>query len=71
MNVLDNRTTGKDNNNYQTTNKIYITTNRIKLDVYNLKNHNKFKFASDKTLRKQLRLSCIRRDMEPILNEIG
>ena len=59
MIVVDDRTTRKNNNKYQTTNIIYD------------QNSNEIKLASDKTSKKQFNLYVIRKDMGPVLSAIG
>ena len=76
MNFVDNRTTRKDNNKYQTTNinNKHQTTNnkqRPKLGVFNGKNYNEVKKASDKTLTEQFNIYFIRKHMGPVLNATG
>ena len=60
MKVIDNRTTGKNKNKNQITNIIYEQ-----------KNYNKIKLASDKAQKKQTNLHFIRKDMGPVLNATG
>ena len=68
MNVVDYKNTRTENENCISKNRHYL---HLKLDVYNKKNNNEIKLASDKTYTKQFNLCFIRKDSGLFFNATG